>query len=207
MPSVGPDFCVSLYTSASSLPSLVWETFRSYPCEANVMFPHAEKCREQERRGESSDGLWITCTTSERFTTTSLDFVLSCTRSPLGDYPVFIFTTLPSREHDCEHARRRICSIVRLLAQNVRLERVFSVFAPEQITRIFASTWADHTGVGLDRDPVYYAAKSSYCTVQSFRPRQHSVLPGVSYDLRLARDEDAARCAELCHGFAKESVR
>ncbi|GJE99638.1 hypothetical protein PsYK624_159090 [Phanerochaete sordida] len=205
MPSVGADFSIDVYTSSSDLPSLVWDTFRRHPCDSNIIFPHAEQSREQERRGEPSSGIWITCTTSERFDAPTVDFVLSCTEGSLGRYPVFIFTTLSSAEHDREPARRRLRALARALAQNVRPERVFSVFAPEQITRTFATLWTGEVGVGLDLDPAYYAAKFTQCTAQSFRPRSHSVLPGVSYDLRLARDDDAVRCAELCYGFAQES--
>lgn len=205
MPSVGADFSIVPYTSAIDLPQLVWETFRSHQCDANIMYPQAEQCRDRERRGESSRSIWITCTTAERSDSPTIDFVLSFTEGPLGQYPVFIFTTLPHNEHHRESTRRRLRAMARLLAQNVRPERVFSVFAPEQITRTFASLWTEETGIGLDANPAYYAAKFSHCTARSFRPRQQSVLPGVSYDLRLARDEDAVRCAELCYGFAEES--
>ena len=207
MPSVGPHHTIDVYTSASSLPSSVWETFRTNPCDSNIMFPHAEKCREQERDGNAQNSLWMTCTTSEAFATSTIDFVLSCTEGPLGAYPVFIFTTLPIHLHNSDYSYHRLRSLVQHLSRKVPSDRVFSIFAPECITRAFASLWTRQTGIALDTEPEYYAAKISYCTRESFRPRRKSLLPGVEYGLRLATEADIPRCAELCYGFAKESVR
>ena len=206
MPSVGPNFSIDEHRSAAQLPELVWDTFRAHPCDANIMYPHAEKSRERERLGESADGLWITCTTSNPFATPIIDFVLSCTEGPLGSYPIFLFTTIPKSEQHSEYCLRRIRHIVRRLARLVPPERIFSVFAPDQVTSVFASMWTEETGIRIDSDPVYYAAKISYCTKQSLRNKGYTLLPGVEYNLRLARDQDIAACAELCYGFAKESV-
>lgn len=195
-----------MHKSAIDLPELVWETFRAYPCDANVMYPHAEKLRERERLGEPSSGRWITCTTSEPFAASTLEFVLSCTEGPLGSYPVFIFTTIPRKDQSSDYASRRIRAMIHLLARTVPPERVFSIFAPEQTTYMFARLWTEETGIQLASDPVYYAAKISYCTKRSFRPKRHTILPDAAYELRLAREEDAVACAELCFRFAKESV-
>lgn len=206
MPSVGPNFSIDEYRSATHLPDLVWDTFRAHPCDANIMYPHAEKSKERERMGESTTGLWITCTTSQTFATPILDFVLSCTEGPLGSYPIFLFTTIPKSEQNSDYSFRRIRCLAQRLARIVPPERVFSVFAPDQVTRTFASAWTEETGVRIDSDPIYYAAKISYCTRRSLRHKGYTLLSGVDYDLRLARDEDLAACAELCRGFAEESV-
>lgn len=63
------------------------------------------------------------------------------------------------------------------------------------------------TGIALDNEAEYYAAKISFCTKRTFRPRQSSLFPDIEYDLRPAREEDTIQAAELCHGFASESVR
>lgn len=206
MPSIGLNYSIDTYRFAKDLPSLVWDTFNEHPCDSNVMFPHAEKCRELERNGHPSSGLWVTCTTSQGFGESTLDFILSCTEGPLGSYPVFIFTPYPAKEHHSDYSRRRIRSMVHRLAKSVPSERVFSVFAPEQITRLFAFMWTEETGIGLDAEACYYAAKISYCTRKSLRPKQHTMLPGVEYELRLATEDDIHPCAELCYGFADESV-
>lgn len=206
MPSVGPNFSIDEYRSATHLPNLIWDTFRAHPCDANIMYPHAEKSEERERMGEFTSGLWITCTTSQTFATPTLDFVLSCTEGPMGSYPIFIFTTIPKSEQSSDYSFRRIRYLAQRLARIVPPERVFSVFAPDQVTRTFASIWTEETGVRIDSDPIYYAAKISYCTKRSLRHKGYTLLSGVDYDLRLARDEDLAACAELCRGFAEESV-
>lgn len=205
MPSVGPSFAIEVFHSATELPILVWDAFRAHPCDSNVMYPHAEKSREQERQGGSSLGLWITCTTSSTRGTPVVDFVLSCTEGPLGSYPIFLFTTISKTVQHSDYCSRRVNHITRRLVREVAPERVFSVFAPDQVTRTFASAWSAETGIRLDSNAVYYAAKSTYCTKRSLRHKADTLLPGVEYDTRPAQDRDLAACAELCYGFAKES--
>jgi hypothetical protein len=207
MPSVGTNYNIDVYTSAVDLPPLVWETFRAHPCDSNVIFPYAEMSREQQCGGKSSRSLWIICTTYELCASPTIDFVLSCTEGFLGSYPIFIFTTLSRHDQISDYAHRRLASLVKYLARQVPSERVFSIFAPDEITKMFATLWTEETGIGLDMDATYYAANISYCTRQSFRRRQDSILPGVDYSLRLATEADISRCAQLCYGFAEESVR
>ncbi|KAL0058355.1 hypothetical protein AAF712_014974 [Marasmius tenuissimus] len=79
------------------------------------------------------------------------------------------------------------------------LERVFSVFAPDDIASIFAQKWSRLTGVNILPEP-YYAAKLSYCTKDTFNRR--SLTQNPAWDLRPARDEDLPPVAELCRQFA-----
>lgn len=207
MPSVGSDFSIDIFTRASDLPQSVWLTFQTHPCDSNVMYPHTEALRAKEMAGGSGDNVWITCTSSQPHSPPTLDFVLSCTDGYQGGYPVFLFTTLPydSLSHPTDYTRRRVNALVRALQRAVPTERVFSVFAPEPLTRLFATLWTAATGVQLDADPEYYAAKFPYCTSETFRPRRSSLFPDITFDLRPARPDDLKQVAELCYGFAKES--
>ena len=208
MPSVLLPYTIETFHSPNDIPDSIWNAWRDNPCNANVMLPHAEQSRSRTRREARSSELWISCSSNPPSSPTSVDFVLSCTSNHLGHYPIFIFTTLPSEKHTSEDVIVRLTSMATTLFDLVPKERVFSIFAPESITRIFSSIWTDITGVGLERaeDPEYYAAKISYCTKSSFRPRSKSLLPGMQYELRQARNEDTLAVAQLCYNFAIESV-
>ncbi len=206
MPSVAPSYLIEISTSASTVPEYVWDAWRAHARDSNVMLPHAENARHQESTGHKSNGLWISCAPSTAYRAPAVDFVLSCTAGSLGSYPLFIFTPLPLDELDNDYVYPRLLALADALRTAVPVERVFSVFAPETITRLFVSIWTEITGVPLAPSAEYYAAKISYCTKQSLRPRSISLLPGVEYDLRLAMEEDTLQVAELCYGFAVESV-
>ncbi|KAI0095041.1 hypothetical protein BDY19DRAFT_880874 [Irpex rosettiformis] len=205
MPSLLPTYTIETYTSPNSIPDSIWSAWRVNASNANVMLPHAEQYKSRTCVELPSSGLWISCTST--FPTPSVDFVLSCTSNHLGHYPIFIFTTLPPHEHTSEDVIDRLTSLATALLRSVPEKRVFSVFAPESIARIFASIWTDITGIGLDvsENPEYYSAKISYCTKLSFRPRSKSFLAGMQYELRQAREEDTLATAQLCYDFAVES--
>ncbi|KAJ3521366.1 hypothetical protein NM688_g9025 [Phlebia brevispora] len=205
MPSVSTNYAIDTYTSALDLPDTVWESFAAFPRDSNVMYPHALKARRDEQEGRLTKGLWIVCTSTNLLSSPSVDFVLSCTDGPLGSYPVFIFTPIPPSCLDSEYVHPRLEALARALLAAIPSHRVFSVFAPDAITLMFTSLWTDLTGVLLDPEPRYYAAKITYCTKRSFRPRQTSIFPDVEYTLRLAREDDISGVAELCLGFARES--
>jgi len=188
-----------------NIPTIVWDAFRANPTNSNIMLPHAERAKVQEFNGGPSEGVWISCVTFSPSSAPAVDFVLSCTANHLGAYPIFIFTTLSPAEQESDDITPRLTSLAHALLRAVPVNRVFSVFAPDSITQAFTSIWTDMTGVGLDRHPEYYAAKFSYCTKSSFRPRSNSLLPDVQYELRLAREEDSLAAAQLCYGFAVES--
>ena len=96
--------------------------------------------------------------------------------------------------------------MVEALSASVPLERVYSVFAPVQITHAFADAWTRLTGVQLDADPEYYAAKLTHCTYTTFRNRRSTLPVDRSYIMRPAVLADIPAAAELCHGFAAVSV-
>jgi len=171
------------------------------------MLPYAKKARQNpDLCGSAGSNIWLVCSTSGPSSfTASVDFVLSCTEGPLGSYPLFIYTPIPSIQLDPRHYIPRLRSLVHSLQQAVPSERVFSIFALEDVARAFASLWTKATGVTLERDPEYYAAKLTYCTRATLQSGQLTPLRDVAYDLRLARESDLPHVAELCCGFAATS--
>ena len=208
MPSSQFLYTISTYESATDLPPHVWDAFQASPRDSNIMYPHALRARQQEADGRPSTGIWIVCSTPHLLTrqSPSVDFVLSCTEGSLGQYPIFIFTPISPAHLDHDFIAPRLESIASALRQAVPTGRVFSVFAVDAVTIEFTSIWSRMTGVPLAPQPDYYAAKGTYCTQRTFRPRSPSLFADMDYELRLARDADVAAAAELCYGFAAESV-
>jgi hypothetical protein len=210
MPVTTNKFIVQTYHSALSLPPSVWDFFASSQRHTNVIYPMAKNLIQQERNGVSlsPDTFWMTCSTaSSSNTDPTLDFVLSCTTGPQGTYPIFICTTVLFEELRADDVHPRIEELVRVLHTTVPLERVYSVFAPEPVTRVFASLWTQYTGVPLDQDPEYYSAKLTFCTPASLRDlRAATPEPERSYILRQAVEADIPAAADLCYGFAAVSV-
>lgn len=204
MPSVTTKQSTSVFYSASALPSDVWSTFKSNPRNSNIIYAHALKAAQRQHDELSNDDLWIVCRSDDDLEN-PLDFVLSCTRGPLGNYPIFIFCALPAIQHEVSFLVPRVRHLANVLHKLVPLDRVYSVFALDVVTRIFAEAWYRLTKVQWDPEP-YYAAKITFCTKRTLRVRQFTTLPDVSYDLRLAVTADTYAVAKLCHGFAAESV-
>lgn len=205
--SMAAPYQIRLYRSAQDLPELVWNTFDLHARSANIMYPHALKCRQSDADGNAIEPgqCWIVCSTEAGNGSTSVDFVLSCTRGPLGDYPIFIFTTYPYQQLTSEAAVNRVYALAHHLSPPVPVERVFSVFAPEPLACRFAAIWKEYKGI--DRVlPEYYAAKLTYCSRENFRSGEHPVPAGTTVCLRLANDYDIPKVAKLCYGFAAESV-
>jgi hypothetical protein len=199
------EFTIRTFVSASSIPPDVWECFKTFPQNSNILYPHALKRRAAERNGQASIGteFWMVYWSNQPFPT--IDLVLSCTDGPLGTYPIIIFTPHePERLYEA-FIRPRITRLIYALDQQVLRHRVYSVFAPEEITKVFAKVWSAHTGIAIEKEP-YYAALITYCTRATFRNRRTTIDPDFVYDLRLAEETDIPAAAELCYGFAETSV-
>ncbi|KAH9951033.1 hypothetical protein B0H21DRAFT_776417 [Amylocystis lapponica] len=199
---------VYIYRDSNDFPAYVWDTLRHDPRSSNIILGPAEKARTRPASVASSrrEDLWIVCATRRSGgASPSLEFILSCIQGPLGSYPIFIYTPFSSRQIRTESHRSRITSLVNALQKNVAPERVFSVFALEPITRMFAAIWRERTGVPLDGEPEYYAAKFSYCTRRTFCARQPTTFPDMTYTLRPAVESDIRQAASLCYGFAAAS--
>lgn len=194
------NFEIGVYQSASSLPASVWETFRTHPGQSNIIFAHALKTQIKESKGAHCQGnLWMTLSSD------TLDFVLSCTVGPLGNYPVFIFTPHPMHMLSEQFIGRRILHLVTHLQKYVPVQRVFSVFAPAMVAGAFVSFWRMRTGVAPIEEP-YYDATLSYCDSKSFVNDEYESAYTPDCEPRPATEADIPQIAKLCKMFAATSV-
>ncbi len=198
-------FC-SIYRSASALPSEFWDAARTNPTHFNVILPTAQKSRDRERAGypSASGHLWVLVWT--HYPQKRLELVLSCTSTEMGTYPIFITSTVPTPLLTEQFLSSRIPILASTLYQEVPKTRVYSAFGPDTIVNSFASFWSSLSGIAQYEKP-YYAAKLSVCTSRTISKRSASIIPGLQMDLRLATPADLQAVAELCYGFASESVR
>jgi hypothetical protein len=125
----------------------------------------------------------------------------------MGPYPVFIMSTLPFDQLTNDYIRPCIEVLAKALRDAVtHVERVYSIFAPEPIARLFAETWTRLTGIENYANDPYYSASITYCTKNSFVNHQTSLCPSPTFELRPAVANDINEVAELCFGFADEAV-
>lgn len=211
MPSLDSNFGnpIYIYDSPGKIPKIVWDAWKAFPEDANIMLPHASKSLAEEHMGYiAPDQFWIVCGPNGVGGPLSIDFVLSCTEGPLGSYPIFIFSANPDAASDERWMRARIAILAEALHRTVDLSRVYSIFAPQMISRTFSEIWSDLTGVASYKEP-YYLARMSCCTRKTFINRQFTIHSdmNITYELRLAEDKDIPAAAVLCHGFAATSVR
>lgn len=215
MPIAVNPISAASYTSASSLPRDVWKTWEADAANSNIVYPQALKLHLQESDTASADfgdRLWITIRSypNSRADPT-LDFVLACTRGPLGDYPVFIYSTRPLAQLTTEYVRPRMKMLVDELACRVPASRVFSIFAVQPVTESFVELWTAKTGIAVhgdsSKDWAYYAANLTFCTKQSFVAAQRPMKAGLQWATRPAEVGDIPAVAALCHSFAADSVR
>ncbi|KAG8933442.1 hypothetical protein FRC02_011820 [Tulasnella sp. 418] len=143
--------------------------------------------------------LW---TTRGRTSSAKLDIVLSCTKGPIGDYPVFLYSNVPDECLTQDFLESRIELLVTRLKSCVSSRRVFSVFGPAPLTRAFVMAWT--TATNMRHMPIadpYYAAKHTFCTRETLSSDSYGPLP-AGHSMRLADWSDLKRGAELCFGFA-----
>jgi hypothetical protein len=208
MPGLTSRVTTSTYKSVSALPQLVLDTLRTHARRANVILSPVEKSLAKVAGGDqpTRNECWITCSTIDASSSSeTIDFILSCTESLMGSYPVFIFSTRHSSQLDEQYLYTRLELLARALNSAVSVSRVFSVFAPQPVTEMFTDLWVDLTGVHFVTQP-YYAATFSICTRRTHIDRTMSVHPSLRYDIRPAVESDIDNIAELCYEFAFISV-
>lgn len=129
----------------------------------------------------------------------------------MGGYPIFIYSTRFTEELDESYLTVRIKELVRELSNKLPDEsarrRVYSVFAVKSVASTFAQYWTQMTGIGIEQTP-YYDAKFSYCIPTSLTGLPEESVHDHTYNPveRLGEMGDVERVAELCHGFAADSV-
>ncbi|KAG7449976.1 uncharacterized protein BT62DRAFT_963526 [Guyanagaster necrorhizus] len=204
MPSVAQKVSTKSYLSATELLHDVQSAFESNEANFNVIYPHALKCRAAEQAGQAPKPgqVWIVCFSYDPEPCAL--FILSCTTTEMGKYPIFITTTCPTERLSPNSIHHPVSLLAKELYRAVPVPRVYSVFAPDAIAQHFARLWTGLTGVGHIPNP-YYAAKLSFCTTGTFRYRRETVVQGVTYELCPAVASDIEKIAQLCYGFASES--
>jgi hypothetical protein len=196
-------FETTVYTSPRDLPESVWKYWRNIPYAANVQHPIAKKflLEEQKSGVPVPDQCWIVL---QKHANGPIEFVLSCTTGAVGNYPIFI-TSSKEYASNTIYPLPQMKALAEHLIQIVPSTRVYSIFAPEHITHPFVFAWTNLTGIWPYQDP-YYAAKLTYCTKDTLSRRQATIPPYGRFLMGKADDRDIAAVAELCYGFAKESV-
>ncbi|KAG6814129.1 hypothetical protein H0H92_002124 [Tricholoma furcatifolium] len=196
--SVSQLISTKIFREAKLLPQPVWDIFKSDQRNSNIIYSHMLKAVNSRPK---EDEVWIVCTTDDK-----VDFVLSCTRHAMGNYPIFIYSAQSTPVLTVSFVRPRVERLATTLHECVSVERVFSVFAVDVVSEAFADVWCRITHIGFYKRP-YYAASFTYCTTQSLgsKHRQFTMLPGMSYDLRPAVREDIPAVAKLCYDFAAEA--
>lgn len=112
----------SIFNSASSLPSNIWNSFKSDPRYSNIIYSHALKARASGVAADDNQS-WIVCSTDD-----DIDFVLACTRHSMGTYPILIFCAHPSSDLTVPFVTSRMQILAKALQGRVHVERVYSVF-------------------------------------------------------------------------------
>ena len=195
------------YKHAKDIPEVVWSAFKRNEGAANIMLPFALNALEFPPENEGQ--LWIAYFDA----TGQVTFVLSCTSRSLGDYPIFIFTTLGPAERQVADITGPLDSVARALARaldesRTDRARVFSVFACEAVTREFCKIWSMLSGIKIERE--YYHATFTFCTSATLTPSSNlRTLPedrNLAISLGPAESSHLALVARLCEEFSKTSV-
>ncbi|KAF5357429.1 hypothetical protein D9757_013330 [Collybiopsis confluens] len=204
--TLGGDLVISVYDLPSRIPSEMLQALSREAIRTNVVLPHLEKARLREDTGEIDDNqLWITCTSKDDKGYRTPELILSCTRSELGEYPIFIAPLIPASFLTEEFLVPRLRLLMIAMNEHIQTGRVYSIFAPQLVAELFAEMWFDMKGIDHYSES-YYAAKLTFCTKRTFRNRQatDAGLRG-RYVLRPAVMTDLEGVAQLCFQFASES--
>ncbi|KAH9485671.1 hypothetical protein JR316_0002581 [Psilocybe cubensis] len=191
-------------SEARRFPVFAKRVLDSDPVRANLILPTLLKCYAAESKGQVMNGhLWIVVHVAG-----AVYFIASCTRGYMGDYPLFIYTPIPSDQLIPHYIRPALTMIATTLFHSrlISPRRIYSVFAQETVTLTFASVWTEITGIAPESTP-YYHAKISYATQDSVARSNRDVSPirNAFCEMRPAVASDVVGIADLCFRFAKES--
>ncbi|KAF9512510.1 hypothetical protein BS47DRAFT_1051877 [Hydnum rufescens UP504] len=181
-------FIVNVFHSATHLLDAVPELVHN-PIQANTILPYALKRKAQEESNLASSAyssfprgvppLWVALWTERHGTQRPmLDFVVAITNSNISTLPLFIFTPHQAALTTPDFLFPRIVRLIDVLTTVIHVSRVFAVFAPVEVTRLFANLWSWKTGIAGVETPYYRAVLatvtldslvSSLADPQSFR--------------------------------------
>lgn len=152
----------------------------------------------------SSSSFWLTAWSYKSSATSpTIDLILSCISSTLGDYPIFLWTPYLPATVSSTWLSPRIAGLAQYLRACVTPRRVFSVFGKTCLVKAFSKYWTEMTGIPTEPLP-FYAAYYTFCTPQSFRAYDREI--PVGHCIRQATQHDLDSVARLCKEFADDSV-
>ena len=180
-----PEIFTTTYRSVHALPRRVWDTLRADPRRSNAILSHAEKALTNtvDEEPPTPKECWITCSTVNLPSSETMDFILSCTDTPMGSYPIFIYSTRHSSRLADDFLLSRLSLLVNVLHSTVSVSRVFSVFAPDPVTEMFTKLWVNLTGIHPAPQP-YFAATFTACTKFTLADRSMPIHPALKYHIR-----------------------
>lgn len=189
----------AVYHSAADFDDKVWAAFRQNEGAANLLYPFAQRALSAPPAGNQH---WVAY-----FEAAQVTYVVSCTTGDLGPLPVFIYTVKSIQQREQEGVNRPLCMLAVALHGIVERERLFSVFAPQDISLKFSEIWTGLTAINTEITP-YYDSIFTFCTKDSFVKSSclRDLPRGV--DAVIGRGEmcHINQIAEHCHAFSKESV-
>ncbi|KAH7923248.1 hypothetical protein BV22DRAFT_1130802 [Leucogyrophana mollusca] len=212
------------HTSAADFLSATYPTLRRHERSSNIVLAHALKRVNAEavltgcqfitdsevllnpslHTQHKDDSFWLTVWSSPTTTSPpSLDLVLSCVSSSLGNYPVFLWSPRLPSTLTTSWLTPRITALIHRLYTCVHPERVFSVFGMTALVKTFARYWTTFTGFATEPHP-FYKAYFTFCTPETF---QDSPSPYQKEgNIRRATMVDIDSISKLCKEFADDSI-
>ncbi|KAF9225478.1 hypothetical protein BS17DRAFT_701202 [Gyrodon lividus] len=207
------------HTQASDLPDPVWRALQLNECAANIILPFAKTRRALDSPSDEQQ-LWIVQYDDPGNVDDpeNVEFVLSCTKGALGNYPIFVFTPKSSAQLEKEEKRGKditesISELVSSLLEAVPPERVFSVFSITKVAKKFAQIFEEKTlehGIRSLVDNPYYDATFTFCTREMLNNPSVSIssLPeseDIIISLRRADMSHLDMLRILCKEFSETS--
>ena len=199
------------YHHASELPDEVWRALSENEAAANVILPFASAKKAQNPQGDHEQ-LWIALYDS----TNNVEFVLSCTKGLLGNYPIFIVpsksTSQIVQDEECGgNIADSLLPLVLCLLKEVPPQRVFSVFSIARVAETFAKIFGAHTSqeYGIQAFEVpYYDATFTFCTSETLKnaPGPLKGSDDVVIALRRADMSHLMEIKGMCKAFLETSV-
>ena len=216
MPSLVSTRLARAYRHASDLPSDVWRALSQNEAAANVILPFAEKASNLPHEGDDGQ-LWIALFDGPN----NVEFVLSCTQGPQGNYPIFIVpskssTQISQDEKRGKHLADSLLPLVICLLKEVPAQRVFSIFSIAKVAQKFAEIFVAEAHARQEYsihafEHPYYDATFTFCTNETLKRPSDSMSclarpEDVGIPLRPADMSHLRGVAALCKAFSETSV-